>query len=68
MQTVYRYKVYDINSDTEIVSATYATKGFIQKIEGAMILFETEINKEDNHLDGNGIYKIVSESRNQPND
>jgi hypothetical protein len=68
MKTVYRYKVYDINSDTEIVAATYATKGFIEQIVGAKILFETEINIEDNHLDGNGIYKIVSESRNQPND
>ncbi len=68
MQTVYRYKVYDINSDTEIVSATYATQGFIQKIEGEKISFETEINIENNQLDGNEIYKIISGSRNQPND
>ncbi len=59
MKTIYRYKVYDINSDTEIVAATYATKGFIEKIVGAKMLFDTELHIHDDQLVGNEIYKII---------
>lgn len=61
MRTVYRYKVYDINSDTENIAANYATEEFIKKIEGAKILFETELQIDDDQLDGNEIYKVVSD-------
>ena len=58
MRTVYRYMVYDINSDTEKITTTYATKEFINKIEGARILIETAINVNDDQIDGNGIKTI----------
>jgi hypothetical protein len=60
MKTVYRYKVYDINSDTEIVAATYAPKEFIEKIDGAKILSETELHIDDDQLDGNGKHTVSS--------
>jgi hypothetical protein len=68
MRTVYRYKVYNINSDTENIAINYATEEFIKKIEGAKILFETELHIDDEQLDGNGIYKIVSGSDVHAND
>ncbi len=54
MKSVYRYKVYDINSDTEKMSANYGTENFIKNIEGAKILFETEIQVQDHQIDGDG--------------
>lgn len=58
MRTVYRYKVYDINSDTEIIAATYAAKQFIEKIEGANLLSKTAIEVSEDQIDEDG--KLVS--------
>ncbi len=65
MKTVYGYKVYDINSDTEIVAATYASKEFIETINGAKILYGSELKIEDHQLDGNGRWKNATEDNNQ---
>jgi hypothetical protein len=60
--------VYDINSDTEKASETYATEEFIKKIEGAKILFETALSVDGDQLDGNGKYTVSSDRDIKAND
>lgn len=51
---VYKYRVYDINSDSRLVAPGYATEKFINGISGSEVLYETLREVCLAELDGNG--------------
>ena len=56
MKKDYKHRVYDINSDSYIYFDSYSTKEFIERIEGAKVLNETEMSVDDVSIDGDGRY------------
>lgn len=60
MVSVYRFKVYDIASDSHITSKYFATTKFINTLQGAEILADTIIEIDEKQLDGDG--KFLNQS------
>lgn len=58
MPAVFKYKVYDINTDNKRVINAYATEQYIKRIEGAELLRETRMDVADAELDGDGKLKV----------
>lgn len=58
MPTVFKYKVYDINTDKEKFVDAYATEEFIEQISGAVVLRETHLDVESEQLDCDGKLKL----------
>ena len=51
---VYRYKTYNISTDTLELSDYYASKEFIKSTSGAQPLFDTALKVSAELVDGNG--------------
>lgn len=58
MPAVFKYKVYDINTDNKKVINGYATEQYIKQIKGAELLRETRMDVADAELDGDGKLKV----------
>lgn len=54
MIRVYKYKVYDINSDSYVEHDTFATKEFIDGVDGATFIEDDSMDVNDVYIDGNG--------------
>lgn len=57
MKKVFRYEIYDINTDSMKPSKSYATKEYIEKIEGSSIIQESAADVEEIYIDGDGKVK-----------
>ena len=51
MITVYQYKLYDTKFDCYQISEEYATQGYIETLQNAVVLVETAKEVEDNDVD-----------------
>lgn len=58
MPTVFKYKVYDINTDTEKFVDAYATEEYVEQISGAVLLRETCLDVDSEQLDCDGKLKV----------
>jgi hypothetical protein len=55
MKKVFKFKIYDINSDAYKVSQKWATREYIENIKGAVVMVETEKDMEESMLDERGL-------------
>ena len=55
MVKVYRFQIYDGESDEKRTSRRWATREAIEGIRVGLILEETEVEIDEAHLDGNGM-------------
>lgn len=54
MAFVYRYKTYNILTDSLELSNYFATEKFIKETDGAQMLIETKTEVDDSLIDGDG--------------
>lgn len=63
MRAIYRFKIYNINTDSYEVSEKIASQEYIQSIKGAIQITETKIEVSDKHLNEQG-YLLEKELKN----